>query len=155
MTSLSISEQVKALAKDLTRDYPSSPRRVLGGFVLAGRMLDKCRAVLAGTNGEYHFNCPLDKMLLDFAGLDAEAFKAFVATGASDEQVDDWIKTHAKVQDKETRVQWNNKMRDMRISDLPVSLQIYMEDYIPQYVPQGKVVRAFFDVYDYEEGHLN
>jgi Domain of unknown function (DUF5069) len=154
MTTATVSDQVKTLAKDLTKDFPSSPRRVVGGFVLAGRMLDKCRAVLAGTAGEYHFNCPLDKMVLDFSGIDPEAFKAFVASGATDEQVDEWVRTNAKVQDPEAIVQWNNKMRDMRLSDLPVKLQMYMETYIPEFVPEGKIVRVFFDVYDYEEGRL-
>ena len=38
------------LAKDLTKDFPRSPREVLyGGYVIAARKLDKCRATLAGT----------------------------------------------------------------------------------------------------------
>lgn len=147
-------ENLKTLAMDLSREFPSSPRRVVGGFVLAGRMLDKCRAVLNGTAGEYHFNCPLDRMLLDFAGIDAEAFQNFVATGATDEQVGEWITANAKVRDKEQIVAWNNKMRDTRLSDLPINLQLYMEEYIPANVPTGKVVYNFFDVYDYEEGRL-
>ena len=39
----------KLLAKDLTRTFPRSPRETLGGYVIAGRALDKCRAVLAET----------------------------------------------------------------------------------------------------------
>lgn len=53
-------EKLKLLAKDLTNDYPRSPRELLAGYVVAARTLDKCRAVIAGTQGEYHFNCPLD-----------------------------------------------------------------------------------------------
>ena len=54
---------------------PRSPRTVLGGYVVAARTLDKCRAVLASTNGEYHFDCPLDNFFLGFVGITADDFK--------------------------------------------------------------------------------
>ncbi len=154
MPQLTVSPQLKTLAKDLTKDFPRSPRETLGGYVLGARMLDKCRAVTNGTGGEYHFNCPLDKKILDFTGIDADKFQEFVATGASDEEVGAWIQEHSKVKDRAEVIQWNNKLRDLRLSDLPASIQEYMEDYIAQYVPKGKVVYHWFDVYDYEEGRL-
>lgn len=154
MSQLTISPQLKTLAKDLTQDFPRSPRETLGGYVLGARMLDKCRAVTNGTGGEYHYNCPLDKKILDFTGIDADQFQEFVATGASDEEVGAWIQAHSKVKERGEIVQWNNKLRDLRLSDLPLSLQEYMEDYVAQYVPKGKVVYHWFDVYDYEEGRL-
>ncbi|MBY0403064.1 MAG: DUF5069 domain-containing protein [Cyanobacteria bacterium] len=153
-STVTVSPKLKTLAKDLTKDYPRSPRETVGGFVLAGRMLDKCRAQLNGTNGEYHFNCPLDNMLLDFSGIKANEFEAFVATGATDEEVGEWIKTHTTQKELGDIVKWNNKMRDTRLSDLDVKLQLYMETYIPEFVPKGKVVYRFFDVYDYEEKRL-
>lgn len=62
-------EKVKLLALDLTKQFPRSPRELLAGYVIAGRAVDKCRAVLAGTGGEYHSGCPVDAMFLDFAGI--------------------------------------------------------------------------------------
>ncbi|MGD1089888.1 MAG: DUF5069 domain-containing protein, partial [Verrucomicrobiota bacterium] len=56
-------------AKDLTKEYPRSPRVTLAGYVIAARMLDKCRAAISGTLGEYHFDCPLDRYFLQFAGI--------------------------------------------------------------------------------------
>jgi len=88
-------EAVRALAPDLTQKKPRSPREKLAGFELAARTLDKCRASLAGSNGDYEFNCPLDQRFFAETGIDAEAFRAVVATGATDEQVGDWIKEHA------------------------------------------------------------
>jgi hypothetical protein len=35
---------LEVLAKDLSKDFPRSPRETLAGYVLAGRTLDKCRA---------------------------------------------------------------------------------------------------------------
>jgi hypothetical protein len=148
------SPTLQSLALDLTRATPRSPRETLGGYVHAGRMLDKCRAVCAGTGGEYHYNCPLDRFFFDFTGIDHEAFQVFVATGADDEAVGAWINEHSQVKDRRAVIQWNNKMRDMRISEMPIELQEFLEGYIPQYIPAGKVVRVWFDVYDMEEGRL-
>lgn len=114
-------------------------------------MLDKCRAVIAGTAGEYHYDCPLDRMLLDFAGLDPLAFKEFVATGADDNAVAAWIVQHSKVKDRAAVIAWNNKMRDMRLSEMPIALQVFLEDYIPKFIPSHRQVRVWFDVYDLEE----
>ena len=60
---------LKKQALDLTKNFPGSPHAMLGGFVLAKRCVDKGRAVLAGTAGEYHFDCPLDNIFLGFAGI--------------------------------------------------------------------------------------
>lgn len=154
MATVTISDKLKTLAKDLTKDFPRSPRETLGGFVIAGRTLDKCRANLNGTLGEYHFNCPLDQIFLGFAGIKAEAFEAFVATGASDEEVGQWIKEHAQQREKLDIVKWNNQHRYITIKEMPDEIQLYMEDYIAENIPKGKVVYHWFDVYDIEEKRL-
>jgi hypothetical protein len=47
-------EKVRLLARDLRdgKQYPRSPRETLGGYVLAARAVDKCRAVLVGWHME-------------------------------------------------------------------------------------------------------
>lgn len=67
----------------------------LGGYAILPRMLDKCRATLAGKNGEFHYNCPLDKHFLNFVGVDAEARKAEVAAGKGDGEILEWIQANA------------------------------------------------------------
>ena len=100
-------ERVIALAPDLTKTSPRSPRAPLGDFkVLAARALDKCRAELAGISGSYHFNCPLDQAFFKFTQIDSEQFKTFVAAGASDEEVANWIAKESKVQDKSKIATW-------------------------------------------------
>jgi hypothetical protein len=56
--------------------------------------------------------------------------------------------------DRAEIVAWNNKERDLRLSDLPHELQEYMENYIQQYVPRNRVVYHWFDVYDLEEQRI-
>ncbi len=81
---------------DLRREAPRAPQLWLGGFTVAARVLDKCRATQAGTNGEYHYNCPVDRAFFAVAGLKADGFSAMVATGADDASAAGWIRREAK-----------------------------------------------------------
>ena len=83
---------------DLTQQPPRSPRVRLGGYVTLPRMLDKGRATIAGKNGEYHYNCPMDQRLLSFLGLDAEVLKKELAAGKGDGEILEWIEKNAKNQ---------------------------------------------------------
>ena len=78
-------------APDLTQHPPRSPRVRLGGYVILPRLLDKCRAEIAGRNGEFHYACPLDQNFFDFTGVDPAALRANVALGKSDAEILEWI----------------------------------------------------------------
>jgi len=147
-------EKVKTLAPDLNSDFPRSPRETIGGYVIAARTLDKCRAELAETLGEYHFDCPLDNVFFDFAGITADQFRAVVASGATDEEVGEWIVENARQKERRDVIRWNNEMRAKRPCDMPIELQEFLEGYIPENVPAGKIVYVWFDVYDLEEGRI-
>jgi hypothetical protein len=56
----------KITGKNLKKEPPRSPRIRVGGYAILGRTIDKCRALVAGNIGEYHFDCPLDNMLFGF-----------------------------------------------------------------------------------------
>jgi hypothetical protein len=80
-------------AKDLAHEPPCSPRMRMGGYVILARTLDVCRADLAGTAGDYRFNCPLDRMLFVFKQVRADDFRARVAAGWTDVEMLDWMKS--------------------------------------------------------------
>lgn len=82
-------------APDLSQHPPRSVRIRLGGYVILPRMLDKCRAEIKGTNGPYHYACPIDQRFLNFVGVDAGALKDEVAKGAGDGDILTWIRKHA------------------------------------------------------------
>ena len=149
-------EKVKLQARDLRngKEFPRSPRETLGGYVLAARAVDKCRAVLVGRQGKYHSNCPLDQQWLKFAEIEYGTYRSFVATGATDDEVAAWIGEHAKTRSRVEIIVWNNQLRDQRLSDLSPELQEYMEDTIASAVPRNRVVYRFFDAYDFEEQRL-
>jgi hypothetical protein len=89
-------DEQKTFAPDLTKRPPRSPRQRLGGYALLPRMLDKGRADIAGSNGEYHFNCPLDQRILGFLGVEASALREQLATGKGDGEILQWISENAK-----------------------------------------------------------
>lgn len=78
-------------APDLTQRPPRSARARLGGYVILPRMLDKGRAELAGTNGDYHYACPLDQQFLAFAGVDPARLKEQIAQDKGDGELLEWI----------------------------------------------------------------
>ncbi|WP_193215012.1 DUF5069 domain-containing protein [Luteolibacter marinus] len=149
-----MNETLKSLAPDLSTDVPRSPRATLGGYVIAGRTLDKCRAVLAGTAGEYHFDCPLDRLFFDFTGISSDAFKSKVAGGATDEEMGAWIKELTARKKDIDIIKWNNDLRGKRLCEMPDELQAFLEGYIEEFVPKHRPVYVWFDVYDLEEGRL-
>ena len=148
-------DKVKKLAKDLRKDCPRSPRGKLGGYVIAARCVDKCRAFLLGINGEYNCRpCSLASQWFSFTGITPDQFKEVVATGASDEEIGEWIVSHSHVKNMDDVLKWNNKLRDMRLSEMSLEAQQYLEEYIPKAVPNHRPVYVWFDVYDLEEKRL-
>ena len=77
--------------QDLSKHAPHSPRERIGGFAIACRAVDKCRASLAGTPGEYHYDCPLDNRLFSFKGITGAQFKAAVRTAKNYDEVGAWL----------------------------------------------------------------
>ena len=148
-------KRVKKLAKDLRKGYPRSPREKLGGYVITARCVDKCRAFLLGMNGAYNYwPCSLAGQWFAFTGITPERFKHVVATGATDGEIAEWIKGASKIKNEDDVLRWNNAMRDMRLSDMSLQAQQYLEEYIPKFVPRHRPVYVWFDVYDLEEKRL-
>ncbi|MFK5921786.1 MAG: DUF5069 domain-containing protein [Verrucomicrobiota bacterium] len=93
---------------NLTERPPRSPRTRLGGYVLLARMLDKCRAELVGSNGDYNYNCPLDQRFFAFTGIDADALKAEVAKGLGDGEILKWVEQNPVNQHDDWEIaQWS------------------------------------------------
>lgn len=91
-----MSNNLSLLAPDLTTRAPRSARCRLGGYALLPRMLDKGRAQIAGTSGEFNYNSPLDQHVVNFLGIDPEALREQLAAGKGDGEILDWISSNAK-----------------------------------------------------------
>lgn len=97
--------------KDLTKEAPRSPYDHLAGYAILPRTIDKCRAVIANTQGEYHFNCPVDQMLFSFKGIDADEFKSFVSSGHSDDEIAEWFDENGIVKNPEEITEWTTSFK--------------------------------------------
>jgi hypothetical protein len=75
---------------DLTTSYPRSVREKHLDLVQVARTIDKGKASLAGKIGEYHYDCPMDKHLFEFLGIDAKSLLDAIKKG--DAATDEFLK---------------------------------------------------------------
>src|SRR3954464_7431441 len=113
--------------KDLTKEAPRSPRVRIGGYAILGRTYDKCRALLAGNIGEYHFDCPLDNMLFGFKGVKGDDFKAEVEKGASVEEMARWLDSHGDKKTPEEIKAWSDEIEKTNPYDNPEKRDWFVE----------------------------
>ena len=98
------------IARDLTKQAPHSPRECIAGFAIARRAVDKCRASLAGTLGEYHYDCPLDNLLFSFKGITGGQFKAAVQSSKNYEDVGAWLQASGTAKTPPEIKAWSDEM---------------------------------------------
>ena len=115
-------KRLRSLAPDLNRTAPRSPRASLGEDfpALAARLVDKCRAELAGLGGSYQYDCPLDRRFFAATRLEAGRLRDFIATGADDEEVASWMRANARSSRDEIAA-WGRRLRRnplLRLLDL-------------------------------------
>lgn len=96
--------------KDLNLEPPRSPRERLGGYAILARCLDKGHAELNKTAGEYHFDCPLDKSLFTFKGVNGEDVRKLLADGAGDDEVLEWLNTHGSSKSAKEVSDWSDSV---------------------------------------------
>jgi Domain of unknown function (DUF5069) len=107
----------KITAKDLTKEAPRSPRIRVGGYAILGRTIDKCRALVGGNIGEYHFDCPLDRTLFGLKGVKGEDFKAQIEQGASDEEMVEWLNQNGEKKTPAQIKRWSEKVEASSLYD--------------------------------------
>lgn len=85
------------MALDLTRDVPRSPFAELDGYAWLPRMIDKVRALYAGTLGDYSpYPCPGDRKFLGHFGLAPAPLGELIKGGASDEEIVAYVRQQAR-----------------------------------------------------------
>ena len=138
------------MTTDLTQRPPRSPRVRLGGFVTLPRILDKCRAVLAGKAGDYKFNCPLDQRFFEFAQIDAEAFKAEVSGGKGDGEMLVWVLRQAKQQLDAQHIDAWSKLQASRVPG-DIDTREFFHELHKQAGPNRTDIVTWFDLLDLDD----
>jgi hypothetical protein len=135
---------------DLRKNFPRSMRVKMEGYVHLARMIDKCRATLAGTEGEYIYPCPMDERLLKFAGITDEEFTATVKANPTDKRVTQWFKKASIPHQQEELHEWNEMMLT-RGPSTP-DKQKYFDKLRNAVDPSRADLTAWSDLQDLEEG---
>jgi hypothetical protein len=115
-------------ARDLSMEPPRSPRQLIAGYAILARCLDKGRAELNNTAGEYHFGCPLDQMFLTFKGVTAEDIKNLLQKGAGDEAVADWLSTHGKPVTRAEIDEWSAEVAESKPYENPEKREWFVDE---------------------------
>jgi hypothetical protein len=77
---------------DLSTSYPASVKQKLFGVVQLKRTIDKGIAATQGTVGEYHYDCPMDKAIFAFLGLEAEPLLDVIKKAQSEADIEAYVK---------------------------------------------------------------
>ena len=113
---------------DLSEQAPHSPRERLGGFAIACRAVDKCRASLAGTLGDYHYDCPLDKQLFSFKGITGDQFTAAVKAAKNYDEVGTWLLNHGTEKPPPEIEDWSDDQEGNSLMKNPEKRAYFIED---------------------------
>ncbi len=146
-----MTDNTKISAPDLTKRPPRSPRCRLGGYAILPRMLDKGRAEIAGLNGEFNYNCPLDQHIVNFLGFDAEALREQLASGKGDGEILEWLNANAKNKRAPWEIeQWSDYMQ-RRGPDSDTETLQYFTEAVGKFTKTREDIKGWADLLDLDD----
>jgi len=139
------------VAPDLTKRPPRSPRVRLGGYVLLARILDKGRADIAGTAGEYKYNNPMDHHWFNFTGIDHESLKKELATGKGDGEILAWVAENARHKRSPWEIQQWSAYHNERGPDGDVETIEFFAKRVGSVAQEREDIKTWFDYLDADD----
>jgi hypothetical protein len=134
---------------DLTKEFPRSPNDMLAGIVSLPRMIDKTQANAEGTLGEYDVDCPHDKPVLAFLGVDFATFAAKLKELKYDTKaVEAWAKPLVDKHSPAEVAAFNDSRRAWAPDD---HSQAYFDKLKAQVAPNRPDVKTWFKLLDLDE----
>ena len=94
---------------DLTKTYPRSVHEKLFGIVQLPRTIDKGKASAHGTLGEYNYDCPMDKALFDFLGMNGDELLEVIKNAKSDAEIEAYCKPFVERKPPSEIERWNQE----------------------------------------------
>lgn len=136
---------------DLKQAAPRSARIRLGGYMLLPRLIDKCRADIAGTIGDYHTNCMLDQEFLLFVGIDYDALREQIERGAGDHAILDWTTANqSQPRSPWEIVRWN-EYQESRAPAHHTDLSDYFLGVVASHDKTRGDIRSWPDLLDFDD----
>ena len=130
---------------DLRAHPPRSSRAMLAGLVFVPRTIDKMRAKIAGTLGEYKIGPGLSIYLFEWLGITEEQFEAAVREAATDNDVGDWLTSHT---DPSVYASINERLSARAIRD-----EAHFAEVLPRYpvLREYPHLRNWFEILDLDD----
>lgn len=134
---------------DLTKTYPRSVHEKLLGVVQIARTVDKSQANLNGTLGEYDYDCPMDKHVFEFLGLDADTLTGIVKNAKSASDIEAALKPYVDKKSADEIAKFNREWTERQAEG--ESLQYFLQ--LREKVAPGRTdVMTWADLLDLDEG---
>lgn len=135
---------------DLTRRPPRSPRVRLGGYAILPRAIDKGRATVKGTQGEYNYDCPTDQQFFEFVGVSPTDFKMQIEAGLGDGELLAWVEANATHKRLPHEIAaWSHYVEN-RVPSLPESREFFQEVHKTIALARGDI-GTWFDLLDLDD----
>jgi Domain of unknown function (DUF5069) len=137
---------------DLTKEFPRSPREQLDGIMVLPRAIDKARAQLQGTLGEYeYFGCAFNRRLFNTLGVTDDEFLDTVRGAPDDDGVMEWIREYVRPERDKV-----DKLNQWVLHNEPAEQEMqHFCDELERIDPGNDYVKTWTDLIDLEEGRLN
>lgn len=136
---------------NLTQEFPRSPREKIADLAHLPRMIDKARAARQNTLGEYIYPCPMDEIMLEFLGVDADTFQE-KACHDTEEALSAWIASQCQNRSLGDKDAVNNKILKSQ-PDNPEKRETF-EEIRKGLDPSRTDITTWVDLIDLEEGRL-
>ncbi|MBD5653625.1 MAG: DUF5069 domain-containing protein [Candidatus Eremiobacteraeota bacterium] len=137
---------------DLTKEHPRSPYDEMAGIVSLPRMVDKTRADAEGTLGEYDVDCPHDRPVLEFLGIDFATFAAKIKElDYKDAAIESWAQGLVRKHSPEEIAAFNDSRRNWGPDD---HSQPYFDQLREAVAPTRHDVKTWFELLDMDEGRI-
>lgn len=135
---------------DLTRRPPRSPRIRLSGFVILPRIIDKGRAVAAGTNGDYNYACPLDMQFFEFVAVDPKEFQKQINAGLGDGELLAWLEKNSGTKRHPHEIQLWSRFQEDRVPS-GIEVRAYFQEAHKNFAPAREDIGTWFDWLDVDD----
>ena len=114
-------------------------------------MLDKGRAEIAGTAGEYHYNCPLDQHVIEFIGFDPGALREQLAAGKGDGEILEWINANSTHKRAAWEIEQWSEYHGRRGPDSDAETLAFFADYIGKLTKTREDIRTWADLLELDD----
>ena len=105
---------------------------------------------MAGKNGEFKFDCPLDAHFLNFTGLTGADIKKLLEAEKGDGEIVQWIQANAPLKRRlDEIVAWSNYHDTRGPSD--VESREYFHGLHIKYAPSREDISSWFDLLDVDD----